>query len=211
MNMRKLGSMGLWLLLGAATLITSGCPCADLLIRDNALESAIRAELGMPFGCLTEQDLLRVTELQAEGLNIDSLDGLELLRNLTVLNLQNNRIQSITPLASLPNLTFLDVGFNNITSIESVSGLFFLRQLYLDGNPIFDFNPLLANALNNGIGDGTLVVLPDTVVGSDGEIQDIYATDINTLLSLGVRLFVETRPDDAGAGLESGTLTPIEE
>lgn len=191
---RRATALGLWMLIAGLSLGLSGCPCLNIQIRDPGLESAIRASLGMPFGCLTEADLLRVTEIQAANYNIRNLQGIQFCRNLTTLNLKNNQIASITPLASLTNLTFLDLGDNRVVNIEALAGLFFLNELYLDGNEIYNFAPLIANAQNGGIGDGSLVVLPDTILNAQREIQDIYTDDINALLERGVRLFVDDRP-----------------
>ncbi len=177
----------------ALALTLAGCPCllGGVEFRDAALESVVRSQLNIPFGCIYERDLLRITELHATDLNIRYLDGMEHMRNLTTVNLKNNLIQSITPLTNLTNLTFVDLGFNDITNIEPLTGLFFLDQLYLDGNEIFDLEPLVTNAQTGGLGDGDTVVLPITVLGSNGEIQDIFLNDINTLQGLGVNVFVE--------------------
>ncbi|HNR30346.1 MAG TPA: leucine-rich repeat domain-containing protein [Candidatus Hydrogenedentes bacterium] len=188
--------VGLVGLLGCLSLGLAGCPCigGPFLIRDAALESAVRAALGKPFGCLSRNDLLRVTEIQAANLNIHTLDGIENCKNLRILNLKNNLIQSITPLTTLINLTFLDLGFNEVSHLEPLAGLFFLDQLYLDGNEILDLKPLVANAVNGGLGDGDILVLPATVLGSDNEIQEIFRDDVQTLHNAGVRVFVEDRP-----------------
>ena len=190
------------LLLALAGLVCTGslagCNCASLMIQDPALESAIRAELGMPLGCLTLADLAQVTELQADGLNITTLQGLELLPNLTILNVQNNQIRSVTPLTNLTNLEFLDLGFNNISNIEPLSGLFNLDTLFLDGNNLFDLGPLTANVLNGGLGADDTVVLPASILdGPGGEVQQIFQGDVNTLTGAGVRVFVEIRPEGA--------------
>ena len=196
MKTRRLNSLACGMLLLSVILGMTGCPCigGPQIIRDPALESAIRATLGHPFGCLTQQDLNQVVEIQASNLNIQTLEGLQNCPNLTILNLKNNSIQSITPLASLINLTYLDLGFNQITNIQPLAGLFFLDQLYIDGNEIFDLAPLVANTVNGGLSDGDTVVLPDSILDGS-EIQDVYLDDVNTMLNAGVRVFVEQRPD----------------
>ena len=184
----------------AAVFGMTGCPCIGgrIFFDDAALESAVRYELGKPFGCLTEAELATVTEIQAAGLNIRSLKGLEYLTNLTVLNLQNNSVTSITPLTNLRNLQVLDLGFNQISNISALSGLFFLDEVYLDGNSIIGLGPLVANTVNGGLGSGDIVVLPDTVLDPEtGEVQDIYLASIETLQNAGVAVFVESRPSDS--------------
>lgn len=192
----RMKSLVLCGLLGCLLVGLAGCPCltGPIIIRDPALESAIRATLGKPFGCLSLGDLQKVTEIQAANLNIHTLDGLENCPNLTILNVMNNDIQSVTPLSNLGNLAYLDVGFNRITNIQPLAGLFFLDHLYIDGNEIFDLSPLVANVVNGGLGDGDLVVLPDSILDGE-EIQDIFLDDVETLLNAGISVFVEQRPD----------------
>lgn len=198
MGTRRLMMVGRYALAVCLLLGLTGCPCltGPVFFRDAALESAIRASLHKPFGCLSQDDLLKVTEVQASGLNIRYLDGIEYLTNLTILNLQNNYVTSITPLTNLTNLTFLDLGFNQITNIDALAGLFFLDELYIDGNDIFDLSPLVANTVNGGLGDGDLVALPDSILDSStGEPQDIYVDAINTLLNAGVNVMYEVGTD----------------
>lgn len=174
----------------------SGCPCigGPFLIRDQALESVIRASLGKPFGCLTQSELLTVTELQAANLNIRNLEGIQYLPNLLVLNLQGNAIQSITPLQDLRNLTFLDLGYNQVGNLQALAGLSFLEDLYLDGNPILNLSPLVAN-VNNGGMVNAVVVLPETILDSSGGILDIFLDDIKALQDAGVEVWTGSRPE----------------
>lgn len=174
----------------------SGCPCigGPFLIRDRALESAIRAELGKPFGCITQTELLTVTELQAANLNIRDLEGIQYLGNLLILNLQGNAIQSITPLQDLRNLTFLDLGYNRVGNIQALAGLFFLEDLYLDGNPILNLSPLVANVNNGGMANA-VVVLPDTILDGAGDPLPVFLDDIQALQNAGVEVWTGSRPE----------------
>ncbi|MFP4499512.1 MAG: leucine-rich repeat domain-containing protein [Candidatus Hydrogenedentota bacterium] len=176
----------------------AGCPClfGRVQIQDAALESVIRSQLNIPFGCISERDLLKITELHATDLNIRRLDGMEHMRNLTTLNLKNNVIQSITPLTNLTNLRFLDLGFNEISNLEPLAGLFLLDELYLDGNEIFNLSPLVTNSVNGGLGAGDTVVLPSTLRDSDDQIKDNFLEDIKSLEDKGVDVVVE----QAGSG-----------
>lgn len=56
-------------------------------IPDPGLNAAIREALQKPSGPLTEQDLLSLTGLSAQSRNIESVEGLEAARNLTLLDL----------------------------------------------------------------------------------------------------------------------------
>lgn len=188
-------------------LALTGCPVGGggpAFIRDKALDSAVRAALGKPLGFLSQADLLDVTEINAAGLNIETLDGLEGCRNLTVLDLRSNSIRSITPLENLVNLRVLDLGDNNITQISALSGLFLLEEVTLSGAnmDIVDWSPLSANAANGGLGAGDLVILPvNTTLDSEGQVMDYWEQDYLTLLDLGVTvLFDEMGATNTSSG-----------
>lgn len=178
-------------------LVLSGCPGA--YFPDKALESAVRAELGKPLGILSQADLLDVTEINASGLNIRTLDGIEGCRNLTVLDLRGNQVRSITPLENLVNLRVLDLGDNSISQITALSGLFLLEELNLSGASmdIIDWSPLSANATNGGLGTGDVVVLPTaTTLDSEGNVLSYWESDFQTLVNLGVSVLF----DDPASG-----------
>jgi len=171
-----------------------GCPAGNsnfVFFQDSALESAVRAEIGKPLGLLTQSDVLGITEVDASGLNINSLNGIQALRNLTVLNLRSNNVRSITPLENLINLRVLDLGDNNVAQITAISGLFLLEELTLSGSrmDIVDWSPLSANSTNGGLGAGDIVVLPaNTTLDSAGNVlpywEDIYLTLLNQGVSV---------------------------
>ena len=188
-------------------LVLSGCPFVGggpVFIRDAALDSAIRAELGKPLGLLTQADLLDVIEINAAGLNIQTLDGIEGCRNLTVLDLRTNNVRSISPLENLVNLRILDLGNNNVAEITAISGLFLLEELTLSGPSmdIVDWSPLSANATNGGLGAGDIVVLPaNTTLDSEGQVLAYWESHYLTLIDLGVQVLF----DEMGTtGTESG-------
>src|SRR5258708_36041705 len=84
----------------------------DVSIPDPGLEAAIRAALQKPFGPLTEQDMLSLTNLDASRRNVRSINGLDAARNLVSLNLQINRLTNFSLPSQLTNLTTLDVRIN---------------------------------------------------------------------------------------------------
>ncbi len=175
----------------------SGCPIAEggaAFFADRALESAVRAELGKPLGFLSQGDLLDVTEIDASELNVQSLEGIQGCRNLTVLDLSGNQVRSISALENLVNLRVLDLGGNNVAQITALSGLFLLEELTLSGSAmeIIDWSPLSANATNGGLGAGDVVVLPTTTTqDAEGNILDYWEDDYQTLLNLGVDVLFE--------------------
>ena len=180
----------------------TGCPIGGgaAFFADNALESAVRLELGKPLGILSAADLLDVTEIDATGLNVQTLNGIEGCRNLTVLLLSDNSVRSISPLENLVNLRVLDLSDNEVTQISALSGLFLLEELNLGGPAmeIVDWSPLAANATNGGLGAGDVVVLPvGTTLDSEGNVLDYWLDDFQTLVNLGVDVLFED-PDTAG-------------
>ncbi len=172
----------------------SGCEYVTAVyFPDNALESAVRASLGQPFGPLYESDLAKVREVQAASLNIVSLEGLQYCTSMTVLNLRGNQIHSITPLTTLTNLVRLDLGENSIGNIEPLAGMIHLEELiiYGDANQIVDWQPLAANSQAGGLGAGNVVVLPSgTTVDSDGNALPNFAPTREVLLNNGVTIMI---------------------
>jgi len=197
-RVQKLGVLGL-----ATVLMTTlpGCLCYlvpgnAVFFPDQALESAIRAELRMPFGCITESDLLQVRELDASGLNIRDIRGLDKCRNLTKLNLNNNQVRNIGPLTNLENLTRLDLGNNQIKDIEAVAGLFFLTYLDLSGpaNEVRDFGPLEANILadaGQGLGAGSTIILDrEQTLAADGTVLPAFQGTLAIIENNNINLLI---------------------
>jgi len=188
-------------LAASAGLLLAGCPCLPgtnfVYFPDSSLESAVRASINQPFGCLLAGALQGARTVEASGLAISNLEGLENCTNLTDLDLSNNSVKNIGALTNLQNIVSLDLSNNQITRIDALSGLFFLRYLDLSGadNDIRDFSALAANALNGGLGDGAVVTLsPEWTVNTDGEFFTDFADDYNALINAGVTV-VFAEPD----------------
>jgi len=193
-SLRRTVAMRATLLL-TACLLLNGCICfwpGTVIIPDRGLDSAIRAELRMPFGCLTQADLLRVTELKASGLNIRSLEGLQFCSNLLTVDLSNNNIAGISPLTNLSNITYLDLSHNQISNIQALSGLFFLHTLNLEDNlRILDWSPLEANVSNGGFPEGGEVVVDEiSALDVDGDPFPGFWQALQALNSAGVSVIV---------------------
>ncbi len=107
---------------------------------DASLEAAIREELDKPLKPLYTSELNKVVQLDASGRGITSLDGIQHLHNLAILNLQGNEIQDVSQLGSLKKLHTLNLENNGITDLQSahldaLSGLR-LKHLNLNYNVI---------------------------------------------------------------------------
>lgn len=171
---------------------TGGCLCVPgqaVIFGDKALESAVRDALHKPFGFLCERDLEKVYEINAEGLGVTDLRGLEYCTALTRLNLRSNKVRSLTPLTNLRNLTWLELGDNIITNIEPLSGLFNLEyvDLYGSNNDIRDWSPLVANVQAGGLGAGDIVTLgTEWTISSDDTLYEDFAPYYRALKEAGV-------------------------
>jgi hypothetical protein len=205
MRMKSVFAVGL---MAGIVLLGTGCP-QWVFFQDRALESAIRAELQMPFGVLTTEDLKGVSDLDARNLAIRDLSGIENCANLARLNLDTNEISDLSSLEQLglaqqylssegegegegegpkpqSPLVYLNLDNNQITDVSALAGLLNLEGLSLAGNLIVDIAPLVTNARNGGLGSGDYVVIDLTAL-HDGAAN----TDLKELENLGVTVITD--------------------
>lgn len=144
-----------------AAVCLQGCPFLSLIVipKDPRLEQAIRDELGKRFGFLTTLDMLMLTSLDAKGLGIETIAGLETATNLEFLNLDKNSISDLAPLENLIKLKTLNLDENEIFDLGPLAGLVNLNVLSLFSNQVADLTPLITNALAGGLGEGDTVIL----------------------------------------------------
>lgn len=91
---------------------------------------------------LTFADLASLKGLEASGLGIASLAGLEAATALTNLTVDGNSIQDLAPLAHLASLNRLQIAGNGIEDVSQLASVASLTYLDLDNNPIADLSPL---------------------------------------------------------------------
>ncbi len=96
---------------------------------DPGLQGCVNLALQLPDATL---EALRV--LSCTGWEIESLEGIELLRALQFLDLSNNRVSSIAPLSSLPRLSSVSLTNNRVRDIAPLSGIETLTSATLVGN-----------------------------------------------------------------------------
>jgi formylglycine-generating enzyme required for sulfatase activity len=134
----------------ALTNLVSSTLAQEVSIPDPGLNSAIREALQKPDGPFTEQDLLSLTNLNARGREVRSIDGLEAARNLLALDLQINRLTNFSLPSELTNLMTLDVSFNPLTNFFLPSGLTDLTSLTLEATGLTNLTlPEGLTRLNN--------------------------------------------------------------
>lgn len=80
---------------------------------DETLELALRDEINKD-DHLEESDFLDIVELDLSGLEITELDGIEVLKNVESLSLENNKITDFSILSELDNLNEVNVIGNPI-------------------------------------------------------------------------------------------------
>ncbi|WP_018250211.1 InlB B-repeat-containing protein [Orenia marismortui] len=113
----------------------------ERLIKDKNLEEAIREEINKPEGILTKEDLEQITKLEAEDCEIKSLEGLEYLKNLEHLNLNNNGILDPSVVCLLEDLKTVNLKNNKINEAIFAKEMKSLQELDLSSNnlKILDF------------------------------------------------------------------------
>ena len=112
-------------------------------IPDPNLESAIREELNLPDEIpLTQQEMLRLAQLETQEKQIEDLTGLEGATNLKKLSLPHNNITDLSPLSDLSGLEILYLWGNPISNISPIAGLIQLQRLDFGGCQVSDINPL---------------------------------------------------------------------
>ena len=113
-------------------------------IPDPNLRHAVRETLAlsdeMP---LTQQEMLRLTRLDAPEKQIKDLTGLEHATNLKWIDVHRNNISALKPLAQLTQLERLGLWVNPISDLSPLANLTKLRGLDLAGCGHFRHRPQL--------------------------------------------------------------------
>jgi hypothetical protein len=132
---------------GALWLSASALADEEVHFADPALESSVRANLGLePDQAITHaaaESIVRLDAIYKTGPRITDLDGIEALANLEDLQLEGNRIGQLDHVASLVRLKVLNLRDNkNISDLSPLASLADLEDLNLRGNNIVDVGPL---------------------------------------------------------------------
>lgn len=89
-------------------------------IEDINLEIAIRDTLDKHDGDITISHLHEIKNFEAVGANIRSLEGIQYMKNVRTLNLEDNFIEDVRPLKELADLQELNLRNNEIISLEAI-------------------------------------------------------------------------------------------
>lgn len=110
---------------------------------DASLDLAVHVALLVPGSePLTDERLLELTVLDARGLGIRSLAGIERCRNLRELVLWDNGVSDLAPLRELASLVYLDLDGNRMSDLSPLSALVGLEALFVGSNAVSDLAPL---------------------------------------------------------------------
>ncbi len=93
-----------------------------------------------------DRDPLSISAIDCSSNKISSLQGLEVLVNLEVLNISYNKITSLKGIEGLVNLKKLYYYSNDMTSLQGIESLVNLEGLYYSNNNLNDlkvFMPVL--------------------------------------------------------------------
>jgi hypothetical protein len=111
----------------------------EVEISDPGLEEAIRFTLQQPHGRLLQQDLDRITHLDAAGYEIEHLEDIQALPNVVTLDLSGTTPSSLAPLVQLVRLEELrlracDLHTASDRDLHTLADSVTLRRLDLEGN-----------------------------------------------------------------------------
>ena len=133
----------LFLIVGATLVVARPAAAQVVEIPDPNLRQAIREALTLPDEIpLTQQEMLRLTQLEAPEKHIKDLTGLEHATNLKWIDVHRNNISDLKPLAELTQLERLGLWVNPISDLSPLANLTKLRGLDLAGCYISDIAPL---------------------------------------------------------------------
>lgn len=123
---------------------------------------------------LSLEALKAVRYLDASGLKIKSLDGLQHCENLREVDISENEIDDLQPLAGLSKLITLRAVGNRVSDLTPLNQMSQLRELIIDRNAVKSLEPL------NGC------VALNRISAAENEIQDLAPlskmTQLHTLL-----------------------------
>ena len=105
---------------------------AVVIFTNSEVENLVRDYLGIHSGDILTSDIENITYIYSEDYQ-GSLEGIEILRNLTEVHFyENSDIRDVTPLSKLRKLRSITLNRNtNLENLDSLAGLPFLEYLSL--------------------------------------------------------------------------------
>ena len=122
---------------------TERIPGASVHIPDANLREVIIETLGKaPNTAITAQEMETLTYLEAEGMDIQNLDGLQFATNLEELRLRGNVLSDLSPLSGLTTLKEVEVSGESLSDLSPLAGLINLEGVGFWKTSISDLSPL---------------------------------------------------------------------
>ncbi|MGJ8690108.1 MAG: leucine-rich repeat domain-containing protein [Gammaproteobacteria bacterium] len=112
---------------------------------DPGLQGCVNLALQLP-----NAEIETISVLSCSGWEIESIEGIALLKGLQFLDLSNNRISSVAPLSSLTRLSSLSLTNNRVRDIETLIEMKSLTSTVLTGNTTVSCSQLTALAAKLG-------------------------------------------------------------
>lgn len=111
--------------------------------KDNNLKKKVASTLGVSSSSnITDEMMLKLTELYAGDADIYDITGLEYAKNLEILSLYDNYISDLSPIKDLKNITSLGLANNYLDSIDAIAGYTKLDMIDISRNNISDISPI---------------------------------------------------------------------
>ncbi len=166
---------------------------SNVLIEFNnpQLEAKVKEFLGKSASDITEEDVLKIKELDLDNVEISSIKELAPFENLKVLRLGFSNISDLEGIDKLSNLESLWLRRNNIVDITPLAALTTLKELDIAENNVTDFTPIenLTNLVSLGIGDNNGNISDLSFLINLTKLESLYApwcgiTNISALSDL---------------------------
>jgi Leucine-rich repeat (LRR) protein len=114
----------------------------EVKFADANLERAVREAVNKIEGPLDRSDLAGLKILNAWGMGIENLHGIEFCTGLNIITIGKNKIEDLSPLATLLNLKAIDAMENKIADLSPLTSIKTLVSLNLNFNKITDISAL---------------------------------------------------------------------
>ena len=122
---------------------TERIPGGLVHIPDPNLRAAIAEALDKaPSAAITAEDMATLTYLDADGRDIQNLEGLQFATNLEDLRLDDNPLSDLSPLAELTTLKEVGISGESLSDLSPLAGLFNLEGVGAWHTSISDISPL---------------------------------------------------------------------
>lgn len=180
-------------------------------IFDANLENALRMAAGKTNGALLRIDMQRILKMDASGLGIVEVGGIEDAYNMRNLDLSNNQLVDVWQIDNLQELRILDLSNNEITSLSGLSLLTKLVSLDVSGNDLSDTG---SSAIASDLILPSSVRLPSASTGVLAPLDGIDTLDTlrfanNNIIDLSVLISLPALKEVDLSGNDVTDLTPL--